>query len=87
MLNVDSSRTSSGKIPNELLVWWWCLIGVLSQDCEKTFFGKKSKFWEHLNLSRVEFLKAVRSLLDERIEHIEKKGKPRAGKMTKIDVE
>jgi hypothetical protein len=38
--------------------------------------------------SRVEFLKGIRSLLDERIDHYEKKGTKKAGKkMTKIKVE
>ena len=49
--------------------------------------GKKSKFFEHMNQSRVEFLKAVRSLVDERIEDIEKKAAKGKKKMTKIKVE
>ena len=56
-------------------------------DLEKVS-GEKSKFFQHLNQSRVEFLKAIRSLVDERIESLEKKDSPKAGKkMTKIKVE
>ena len=49
--------------------------------------GKKSKFFEHMTQSRVEFLKAVRSLVDERIEGLEKKAAKGKKKMTKIKVE
>jgi hypothetical protein len=49
--------------------------------------GGKSEFFDHLNQSRVEFLKAIRSLVDERIESIEKKSTKRGKKTTKIKVE
>jgi hypothetical protein len=51
-------------------------------------FGKKSDFFKHLNRSRIEFLKAFRSLLDERIEGLEEKA-PRKDvrKKKKIKVE
>ena len=50
--------------------------------------GKKSAFFEHMSRSRIEFLKGIRSLLDERIDHYEKKGsKKTRQKMTKIRVE
>ena len=57
-------------------------------ELEKKALGKKSKFREHINRSRIEFLKAIRSLLDERIEELEK-GPSRRGekKVTKIKVE
>jgi hypothetical protein len=64
-----------------------CPVGRFFSDLEKVSW-EKSKFFQHLNQSRVEFLKAIRSLVDERIESLEKKGSPKARKkMTKIKVE
>ena len=64
-----------------------CPVGRFFLDLEKAS-GKKSKFFEHLIRSRVEFLKAIRSLVDERIEGLEKKGSTKGSKkMTKIKVE
>ena len=64
-----------------------CPVGRFFLDLEKAC-GKKSKFFEHIAQSRMEFLKAVRSLLDEKIEDLEKKGSGKATKrMTKIKVE
>ena len=64
-----------------------CPVGRFFQDLEKAS-GRRSDFFVHLNRSRMEFLKAVRSLVDERIEDLEKrdsrKGKKKA---TKIKVE
>jgi hypothetical protein len=63
-------------------IWKKC-----SADMEK-MFGKKSKFFEHMGRSQAEFLKAVRSLIDEKIEGLEKRGAAGAGrKSTKIKVE
>ncbi len=62
-------------------------MGSFFADVEK-IFGKKSKFFEHLGKSQAEFLKAVRSLIDEKIEGLEKKGAAKPGrKRTKIKVE
>ena len=64
-----------------------CPVGGFFSDMEK-MFGKKSKFFEHMGRSQAEFLKAVRSLIDEKIEGLEKKGSAKAGrKRTKIKVE
>ena len=64
-----------------------CPVGSFFADMEKVF-GKKSKFFEHLGQSQAEFLKAVRSLIDVRIEGLEKKGETKARKKsTKIKVE
>jgi hypothetical protein len=50
--------------------------------------GKKSAFFEHMSRSRIEFLKGIRSLLDDRIQYYEKKGSKKSRqKMTKIRVE
>ena len=64
-----------------------CPVGKFFMDLEEVM-GKKSKFFEHMTRSRVEFLKGIRSLLDERIDHYEKKDSKKASKkMTKIKVE
>ena len=64
-----------------------CPVGSFFEDLEKAF-GKKSQFFEHMTQSRLEFMRGIRSLLDARIENLEKKrsGNP-AKKMTKIKVE
>ncbi len=47
----------------------------------------KPKLFGHLNQSGIEFLKAINSLIDDRIESMEKKGSPKAKKkMSKIKV-
>jgi hypothetical protein len=64
-----------------------CPVGKLFKDFED-ICGKQSVFFEHMTQSRIEFLKGIRSLVDERIEHLEKKCSTRGGKkMTKIKVE
>ncbi len=48
----------------------------------------QSEFFDHLKKARIEFLRAIRALVDERIEHIEKKASRRAKKrVTKIKVD
>ena len=72
------------KTKDEVFV---CPVGRFFSDLEKAS-RKKSKFFDNMNLSRVEFLKAIRSLVDERIEDLEKKGSStREKKATKINVE
>ncbi|MGQ9485243.1 MAG: hypothetical protein ACUVSA_09825 [Desulfosoma sp.] len=46
-------------------------------------------FWDHLTNARIEVLRAVRSLIDERIDHLEKKksDKGHEKKATPISVE
>jgi hypothetical protein len=64
-----------------------CPVGTFFEDLEKAF-GKKSPFYKHMTQSKIEFLKGIKSLLDERIEHLEKKSSKKAGaKMTKVKVE
>ena len=65
----------------------FCPLGRFFMDLEDSL-GKDSKFLEHLKQSRVEFLKAIRALVDETIGGLEKKG-PRKGKKkaTRIKVE
>ena len=64
-----------------------CPIGRFFLDIEG-FFGRKSKFFGHIDKSRIEFLKAIRSLVDEKIEDLEKKASSaQVRKRTKIKVE
>lgn len=64
-----------------------CPVGQFFMDLKRGPWGD-SEFMVHLNRSRTEFLKAIRSLLDDRIEGIEKShssaGKKKA---TKIEVD
>jgi len=64
----------------------YCPVGKFFWDMQKSY-RKKSKFFDHLDQSRIEFLKAIRSLVDERIADIEKKGAARSKRATKIKVE
>jgi hypothetical protein len=63
-----------------------CPVGKFFLDLQKAS-GKKSEFFDHLNRSRVEFLKAIRFLVDEKIDDIEKKSVKGKKKATKIKVE
>ena len=49
-----------------------CPVGAIFKEVERTF-GKKSNFLKHITQSRIEVLKAVRSLIDERIENLGQK--------------
>jgi len=64
-----------------------CPVGRFFMDLQKTRAStRKSDFFEHLDKSRVEFLKALRSLLDESIDHLENRS-GRKKKATRIEVE
>lgn len=64
-----------------------CPVGRFFMDLEACV-GKDSNFFRHMTRSKVEFLKGIRSLLDERIDRYEKKDAKKAGKkMTKIKVD
>ena len=64
-----------------------CSVSTFITDLEKTF-GRKSPFYKHMSRSRIEFLKGVKSLLDDQIERLEKKAsKKTSAKMTKVKVE
>jgi len=64
-----------------------CPVGKFFMDLQK-LSRPRSKFFEHMDLSRIEFLKAIRSLVDERIEGLEEKKRSKQGKRaTKIDIE
>jgi len=65
----------------------FCPVGTFFTDLEKTF-GRKSQFYNHMTRSMIEFLKGVKSLLDDRIECLEKRGFEKAGaELTKVKVE
>jgi hypothetical protein len=70
------------KHKNEIIC---CPVARFFLDLEKVY-ERKSIFFEHLNSSRIEFLKAVRSLFDERIDSLEKMGAKRSKKMPEIEV-
>ncbi len=63
-----------------------CPVGKFFLDLQNAS-GKKTEFFDHLNRSRMEFLKAIRSLVDEKIEDFEKKSAKGKKKVTKIKVE
>ncbi len=72
------------KIKEEVFT---CPIGRFFAEFERSS-KEKSTFFKHLNQSRVEFLKAIRSLIDERIDTLEKKqDSPQGKRATKIKVE
>ena len=60
-----------------------CPIGKFFAEL---FIPADSKFFEHLTRSKIELLKAIRSVIDEKIEHLEKSGSPKK-KVQKIEVE
>jgi hypothetical protein len=64
-----------------------CPIGQLFEEFQKLGI-KDSPFFQHLDRSRLELLKAVKSVVDAKIDKIEKKEKGRTKKRaTKIKVE
>jgi len=64
---------------------WWCPLGRFFLAFERR---RDTGVFKHLKQSRIEFLKAVRSMLDERIERLEKSEEPGPEqKGTRIDVE
>jgi len=63
-----------------------CPVGKFFLDLQNAS-GKKSEFFDHLSRSRIEFLKAIRSLVDEKLEDFEKKSAKGKKKVTKIKVE
>jgi hypothetical protein len=63
-----------------------CPVGRFFSELERCG-GRTSAFQEHLKKSRIEFLKAIRSLVEEGIERMEKQGGEKGRKATRIDVE
>ena len=71
------------EIPKEEMMY--CPVGRIFSDLEK-FSGRKSPFFDHLKNSRIEFLKAVRSLFDKRIDSLEKAATKGGKRMSKSEV-
>jgi len=63
-----------------------CPVGQFF-GCLRKGLGPKSQFRRHLYKSKVEFLKAIRSLIDERIEELEKRAEAPQKKAVKVEVE
>jgi hypothetical protein len=64
-----------------------CPVGRFFSELE-TRAGKDSDFQMHLKRSRLEFLKAVRALVEEKIGHLERQEEKKVKKrVTKIRVE
>jgi len=62
-----------------------CPVGRFFSELERKA-GKETDFHKHFNRSRVEFLKAVRSLVDARIDEIENPKKEKKRKATRVEV-
>lgn len=63
-----------------------CPVARIFSEIEKAC-GRKTDFFNHLHQSQLEFLKAIRSLVDDRIGDLEKKTEKGRKKTTKIKVE
>lgn len=46
-----------------------CPVGTCLREIDNAF-GRRSKFMNHLTQSRIEVLKGIRSLVDDRIEYL-----------------
>lgn len=51
------------------------------------WFKMKDDFWMHLANSKIEFLKAIRTLIDDTIESVEKKRTDSSKGLQKINIE
>ena len=64
-----------------------CPVGQFFSDLQRLSKGKH-QFSSHMNKAKIEFLKGIRALVDERIAHLEKGSEPKKKKSaTKIKVE
>jgi len=63
-----------------------CPVARFFSEMEKSC-NPKSEFFNHLHQSQIEFFKALRSLVDDRINFLEKKQEKSKKKATKIEVE
>jgi len=82
-MSISKEKVMVKKKEEEMVA---CPVGKFFMDLQK-LSRTRSKFFEHMDLSRIEFLKAIRSLVDERIEGLEEKKRSKQGKKaTKIKV-
>lgn len=63
-----------------------CPLGSLFAQVNATF-GATSEFRKHIYNSKIEFLKAMRSIIDQKIENLETKAQRSQKRATKINVE
>ncbi|RLB10633.1 MAG: hypothetical protein DRG27_02660 [Deltaproteobacteria bacterium] len=77
-----ASKDKEEKREKEVREQVVCPIGRLFADF---FIQKDSPFFEHINRSKIEFLKAIKSIIDQKIEQLEKRTEKK--KATKIEVE
>ena len=63
-----------------------CPVARFFSEMEKSC-SPKSEFFSHLHRSQIEFFKALRSLVDDRINYLEKQEEKGKKKATKIEVE
>jgi hypothetical protein len=61
-----------------------CICRDVADHLKELLLPRSEAAREHLRNSRIEFLKAIRSLLDERIAHLSATGQPQG---TKVPVE
>jgi hypothetical protein len=59
-----------------------CICCEISEHLREFLLPKSEAAREHLRNSRIEFLKAIRSLIDERIAHLSAAGQPQGTKVT-----
>lgn len=59
-----------------------CICREVADHLKELFLPRSEAAREHLRNSRIEFLKAIRSLIDERIEHLSAAGQPQGTKLT-----
>ncbi len=77
------SEQATGQ-QGERVVYERCLCREVVEHLQEAFLPKSEAAREHLRNSRIEFLKAIRSVIDARIDHLAASG-PQQG--TKVNVE
>jgi hypothetical protein len=78
------ARKRDNKESEEMFI---CPVGQFFSALNETF-DSRSPFFDHVKKSRIEFFKAIRALVDEKIESLEKSSKPKKRKRaTRIKVD
>jgi hypothetical protein len=64
-----------------------CPVGKLFSEIDR-ISRRDSEFMKHMKIARIEFLKAIRSIIDEKIQSLEKNIRTKTKKKaTRIEVE
>ena len=71
------SDQQTGRPSDERVVYERCLCREFL-DQVRSRLGVSPEVRQHLANSRIEFLKAIREIIDDRIEHLSKKAEPGA---------